>query len=208
MRKSMRLVGFGKGRRWRRSPALGAGLAGPLLLLVSGCGHSAPAKHATTSPARSSSVSVCLPEARDAVAHFLALPSGGVALAASTGNNAYPQCSFGARTAAGPRVQVIANVDNGPQPYFVLERTAIEAGQQFTTARMIAAPQSVTGLGIEADWFPAETQLMTTDGVRLITISISWPHATEARKRALAELLARTYLRNVKGEQLLAKGFP
>jgi hypothetical protein len=111
------------------------------------------------------------------------------------------------RRASG-RVAATANVNTGPQPYFVLERTAIEAAQQFTATRMIAAPQAVSRLGIEADWFPAETQLMTTDGVRLITVSVSWRGATQARKRALAVALARTYLRHPGGPASSARGYP
>jgi hypothetical protein len=142
------------------------------------------------------------------MARFLGAPAGSIALAPSTGNNAMPQCSFRARVGASGRVEATANVNTGPQPYFVLERTAVEAAQQFTATRMIAAPQAVSRLGIEADWFPAETQLMTTDGARLITVSISWRGATRARKRALAVALARTYLRHPKGQASRAKGYP
>jgi hypothetical protein len=142
------------------------------------------------------------------MARFLDLPSGSIALAASTGTNAMPQCLYGARVKGNRRVDATANVDTAPQAYFVLERTAIEAAQQFTASRMIAAPQAVTGLGIEADWFPAETQLMATDGIRLITVSVSWRGATQARDRALAEALTRTYLRHSKKGASLAKGYP
>lgn len=206
MGKSLRVVASCSRRR---SAIRGAGAATALVLLVSACGQSSGAKHTTTGgPARPLRISVCLRVARDAVGRVFAVPPGGVATSTSVGNNGYPQCTFTARLPQGTHAQVIANDDNGPQPYFVLERTAIEEGQQFTGKRMIAAPVAVTGLGIEADWFPAETQLMTTDGVQLVTVTVSWPYATEARKRAVAELLARTYLKNVKGAQLLAKGYP
>jgi hypothetical protein len=141
------------------------------------------------------------------MARFLTVAPNRIALAASTGNNSMPQCSFRARVAGKARVDATANVDNGAQPYFVLERAAIEAAQQFTVSRMIAAPQAVTGLGIEADWFPAETQLMATDGIRLITVSVSWRGSPQARQRALAEALARTYLSHPK-RRSLAKGYP
>ncbi len=77
----------------------------------------------------------------------------------------------------------------------------------FTVSRMIAAPQAVTGLGIEADWFPAETQLMATDGIRLITVSVTSQRGAHGRRRALAEALARTYLRHPKGAAR-ANGYP
>jgi hypothetical protein len=88
----------------------------------------------------------------------------------------------------------------------VLERTALEASQQFTAVRLVAPPQAVPRLGLEADWFPAETQLMATDGIRLITVSVKWSHST--RKRALAVALARTYLKRSKKGVSLAKGYP
>jgi hypothetical protein len=204
MGKSMKMGTLRKHRCAWGSACLGA----TTVLAVSACGQSSADKHTSSSSARPSGISVCLPVARDAVGRFLSVPPNSVANAASVGNNSYPQCTFTARVGQGTHVQVIANDDNGPQPYFVLERTAVEAGQQFTVNRMIAAPVAVTGLGIEADWFPAETQLMATDGVQLISVTVNWPHATEARKRALAELLTRTYLKNVKGAQLVAKGYP
>jgi hypothetical protein len=141
------------------------------------------------------------------MARFLAVAPSRIALSRSTGSNSMPQCSFGVRVAGSSRVQATANVDSGPQPYFVLERAAIEAAQMFTVSRMIAAPQAVTGLGIEADWFPAETQLMVTDGIRLITVSVTWHRGAHGRRRALAEALARTYLRQPRGA-LGAKGYP
>ena len=190
------------------NPRKSACLAAATAVAVSACGQASADKHTTSTPARPKGVSVCLPVARDAMGHFLALPSSSVAVRASTGNNGYPQCTFDAHLAQGTHVQVVANDDNGPQPYFVLERTQIEEGQQFTAQRMIAVPQPVTGLGLDAYWFPAEKKVMTTDGVQLIAVTVSWPHSAEARKRALAELLARTYLKNVKGAQLLAKGYP
>ncbi|MHB8690182.1 MAG: hypothetical protein ACYDHH_02955 [Solirubrobacteraceae bacterium] len=52
--------------------------------------------------------------------------------AASTGNNAMAQCSLTTRLASGKRVAVLANVNTGASPYFVLERTIVEANQQFT----------------------------------------------------------------------------
>lgn len=58
--------------------------------------------------------------------------------------------------------------------------------------RTAAPPQAVPGMGLDADWFADHTELMTTDGVRLTSVNVHWPGATEARARALAEVLART----------------
>jgi hypothetical protein len=189
---------------FRRPATACACLAG---LLGGGCGHSAPAKEpAARGHTASASHTECLTTPRDAIARFLKLSPGSIALAASTGNNDMPQCSFSARVARKRRVDATVNVNSGAQPYFVLERTAIEAAQQFGAVRLIAAPQAVTGLGLEADWFPAETQLMTTDGIRLITVSVRWRDST--RKRVLAEALARAYLKHSKQGRSRAKGYP
>lgn len=195
---------------WRRCRGAGGAalVAAAMLLLPSGCGQTSAARHTTSSRAQPARISVCLPDARRAVARTFAVPSSAVAVAAAVGNNAYPQCTFGVSLAHGAHVQVVANADNGPQPYFVLERTEVEETQQFTAQRMIAAPTPVSGLGLDAWWFPAEPKLMTTDGVQLITITVNWAHATQARKRALAEMLARLYLKDLKGAQVLAKGHP
>jgi hypothetical protein len=140
------------------------------------------------------------------MARLLKLSPDRIVVAAGTGNNGMPQCSYSAQVAGHKRVEATANVDTGPQPYFILERTAIEASQQFAPTRLSPAPQAVTRLGIEADWFPAETQLMATDGIRLITVSVSWRDSS--RKRALAEALTRPYLKRSKKGVALAKGYP
>jgi hypothetical protein len=165
--------------------------------------------HSTGSEsAKQRAAALCPPEAQQAMARFLSVPASGIALSTSTGNNAMPQCTFKAGGAAKRPIVLIANVDSGPQPYFVLERTAVEATQQFTATRMIAAPQDVSGLGLDADWFPAETQLMATDGHRLITVSVSWHGASQARKRVIAEAVTRPYLRSHKRSASTTKGAP
>jgi hypothetical protein len=164
-------------------------------VVLAGCGHSAPAKHAATP---------CIPAARAAAAGFLGVPASSISTTVSAGNNTYPQCAFRAVT-GGTRVSAVANVDTGPQPYFILERTAIEAAQVFTANRLYPAPIPIN-LGIEADWFPATRQLMVTDGVRLISVTIGWGGVAQLRRRRLAIAIGRTYLRAPR--KSAAKGFP
>ena len=104
-----------------------------------------------------------------------------------------PECTFTVDVADKP-VRLIADISNAPSPYFVLERTAVEASQIFTTTPLIKPPQNVTGLGLDADWFFAEQHLMTTDGRRLVTVTVTWPQATTPRKIAIADAVARSYL--------------
>lgn len=91
---------------------------------------------------------------------------------------------------------VVAQLDSAPQAFARLEREAVETGQNVIWRHLgpAAYPQDVPHLGLDADWFPTEAKVMTTDGLRLITVSINWPAANAARRRGVAELVARTYL--------------
>jgi len=175
--------------------------------LICGCGHGAPAKGADRG---SRPAGACAAAALSAMARTLAVGASSVATASSTGSNVMPQCAFSARPRHGKRVEVTVNVDNGPQPYFVLERTIVEASQIFSGQRLSPAPQAVPGLGLEAAWFPAETHLMATDGSRLITTTIDWPGAPQQRQITIARAMTAPYLRTPRGEaaQKLAKGYP
>jgi hypothetical protein len=115
-----------------------------------------------------------------------------------------PQCTFTARD----HVSLTVNIYTGPQPYFLLERTAVETGQMLVPTHAAPPPQTVTGLGIDAYWFPDRNQLMSTDGVRLITASVSWAGASLARQLALATALSRMYLTVPRRSNGLAKGYP
>src|SRR5438270_13423160 len=83
---------------------------------------------------------VCVPSARPTFASHLQLPASAVSQAVSRGNNGMPQCVLTARRPGERPVQVTVNLDNGPQPFFRLERAAVEASQQFGTERLYAAP--------------------------------------------------------------------
>lgn len=101
---------------------------------------------------------------------------------------------------------ITANEYSGPQPYFILERTEIEASQVFTPTRLSPAPQTVMHLGLEAAWFPATQALMATDAIRLIDITFRWPGGSQAQQRRLGIALARPYLKSSKQGEKLAKG--
>jgi hypothetical protein len=108
------------------------------------------------------------------IAQLLATSSGSIKATATTGCNAIPECDFAVRSADGRRVFVVANIDASGQAYQRLERTAVEAGQQFGAVRTFTPLQNVPGLGLDADWFPDHTKLMTTDGVRLLSVPVDW----------------------------------
>jgi hypothetical protein len=132
---------------------------------------------------------VCAPAARAEIARVAGVAGARVALRRGESSQATPECRFRAGA-----VRVTVDVDGFPQPYFRLERTAIEDEQQFGTVRLEAAPQAITGVGIEAYWFPTEQKVMVTEGRRLITVLVAWPGAWSRRRETLAKAIARRYL--------------
>jgi hypothetical protein len=102
-------------------------------------------------------------------------------------------------------VRVTVEVDTAPQAFAVLERT-VEEAVQIWPHRFQAPPEHIDGLGIDADWFPEEQHLMTTDAVRLITATINWPRGTHGRKVALAVAAARAYLGPLQWKKALPIG--
>ena len=90
-------------------------------------------------------------------------------------------------------VRVTVQDNNGPDAYAVMERTVDEA-VQIWPVRFQSPPQHLDGLGLDADWFPEEQHLMTTDAVRLITATVVWPHGSRNQKVKLAVAAARPYL--------------
>lgn len=124
---------------------------------------------------------------------MLGVSTGLVRSTATTGNNSFPECHFAA-TSAGRRVTVIVNVDSSPQPYFRLERTIVEDGQQFGVQRNFSPPQTVSHLGLDAAWVPDQRLLLTTDGKALISVTIGWRGAGPGRRVALAKAAAQAYL--------------
>jgi hypothetical protein len=182
------------------TPARRARAGGALALILAatalaGCGGSnvlqssaSTEASSTTATHASSKPVVCAPAARAALAHALSMTSAGVTERAGTSNEATPQCTFRAG-----KVEVVAIVDSAPQPYFRLERTVVEATQQFSSAPL-PMPVHIGGLGLDADWFPQPKQLETTDGRRLITVGVVWHGVPTKLRVALAKVIARTYL--------------
>jgi hypothetical protein len=131
----------------------------------------------------------CTEKTLRAVSRALAVSPKLVKARAGVGGNGSPQCRY----AAG-RDAVVVNLDAGAQPYFRLERTAVEASQQFGLVRAVAAPLNVTGVGLDAWWYPDEDQFETTDGVRLIMVRVTAPGVSKARREAIGKAAGRSAL--------------
>lgn len=184
------------------------------LLLVGGCGGSRAHRSETrptvprASIAHTAASTPCAARSRNAVARFLALAPASVSVAPGTGNNGMPQCTFTAHPAHASTVSTTANIYNGPQPFAILDRTVTEKSQLFGPKRLVPAPIAISNLGVEADWFPDLGQLMSTDTVHLITVTMHWAGAPTRRQIGLAEALTRTYLKKLTPQEIdkLAKG--
>lgn len=131
----------------------------------------------------------CQPRARAAVARFAGVRAGAVRAVYSVGDNSYPQCTYTAR-----RAQAVVNVYTGPQAYFLLERTQVEAAQNFSSAHTALTVDHVSGIGQDAYWFPSESLFMTTDGRHLLRVTVSWPGVSGTRLQAFAVAAARPYV--------------
>ncbi len=174
-----------------RSSSVAAGLVAVLLapaLLVAGCGSSGPARPL-----------VCKLKAQQALARKLGISSSAIHYARSVGGNGMPQCAFTAR-ANGHRVLVMVNDDDGPQAYFRLLRTVDEATQLFGPAPPgFRPPQGLSGLGPFASWFPDRHQLMATNNVDLLTVTVTWPGAGRNSEVGVARSAVVPYLAHPHG---------
>ena len=133
---------------------------------------------------------MCTANGRAAFAHGVGVSPGSVRERRTVARSGAAECVFSAR-----RVVVSVSVSGAPDAYAVLERQAIEQAQIFGAKRFTPAPVLITGLGADAYWFPAQQQVMTTDGLNLIAVTIAhWPHARTRRRRVLGTSLARPYL--------------
>ena len=168
-------------------------------LPIVGCGSAGAPSHTSTTHAATHATrmaaapSVCTPRARPAIAGVEHLSPRALSTRAAKAGSGYPECVFTLRMRGRRVVRVTVQVDTAPDAYAVLERTVDEA-VQIWPVRFQSPPQHIDRLGIDADWFPEEQHLMTTDAVRLITATVAWPRGTRAQKVALAVAAARPYL--------------
>lgn len=160
----------------------------PSMALV-GCGASSSSSSTSKKAAAPPKPPVCAPAASTVIARYAKVPSTLLTARAATGNNSEPECHFRA-----PGLFLVVNVDSSPQPYQRLERTVCEDSQQFGTVRNFSPPVNVPKLGLVAAWVPDQSELLTTEGRNLLTITVAWRGEKQARKIKLATLVARRYL--------------
>jgi hypothetical protein len=138
-------------------------------------------------------VAICAPKAQADVAYELDV--GSVTARPSVGTNGMQQCTFTAQLKAA-RVSTTVNLDDGPQVPFRLERTVVEATQLFGPAPPgWHAPIGLSGLGAYASWFTNDDKLLASNGVDLITVSVTWPHESRAGMIKLARAAIEQYMK-------------
>ena len=92
--------------------------------------------------------------------------------------------------------EAIVLLDSAPQSYTRMEREQVEFWQnvEWSHKSARAAPRPVTSLGLGGYWFPLQSRLLTTDGVRLVTIKVRAPSIGPSERKDVALRLARIYL--------------
>jgi hypothetical protein len=133
----------------------------------------------------------CSAAARAAIAGAARVAQPLVTAGAFLAPSGAPSCRF--RVGPGP-IGVVASIDGAPQAYARLERTVVEYGQNVIWSHRGPAPypRHIAGLGLDADWLPADARLLTTDGTRLVDITVTGAGVATARR--VAEALARRYV--------------
>jgi hypothetical protein len=190
-----------------RLPVAGA-LCCVLCLAACGSSSSSTSKAAHKSPAAESiSIPVCYGASKDAMAGFLGVQATKITTAEKTGTTGNPECTYTTGTGRH-EIKLLADDYKGSQPYFILDRTAEEAAQVFVPTRQVAAPVVSTAIGLLTVWFPAREQLMATDGLKLITTTVTWKGVTQKDRLALAEAFTKPYIKVTKQGRAAAKLFP
>jgi len=161
-------------------------------LALAGCGssashHAPPRKRtiATTLPGP------CSPLARTALANALHLSSSAISPRPFTPPSGLAACRFTA-----PHLNVVATLDSAPQAYQRFNRTTVEYEQNVVWAHLGAKASlvNIPHLGLDAYWVPPQREVITTDGIRLITVTVTTVPANTRQPQAVAARLARIYL--------------
>jgi hypothetical protein len=185
-----------------------AALSCVLCLAACGSSSSSASQTAQKSPAAESiSIPVCYDAAKDAMAGFLGVQAQQITTAEKTGTTGDPECTY-ATGVGRHEIKLLADDYTGSQPFFILDRTAEEAAQVFVPTRTVAPPLAINHIGLLAFWFPAREQLMATDGLKLITTTVTWKGVSQKHRLALAEAFIKPYIKITKQGRAAAKLFP
>ena len=170
-----------------------------------GCGSSSSGPHEASAPTAAAPTAVTtVGGSQDQAAHpHLARACSRRALGILAGYGSVRPASYIAPSGdrgchfegSGGNPDAIVELDSAPQAYVRMEREQVEYWQnvEWSHRAARAAPRPVGHLGLGAYWFPAQGRLLSTDGVRMVTVKVHSPSASAERK-SLAVRLSRVYL--------------
>jgi hypothetical protein len=160
------------------------------VLALSGCGGSSD--HARTRLRTTAALpGPCSPLARTALANALRISPSAVTARPFTPPSGVAACRFAARG-----LDIVATLDSAPQVYYRFERTTVEYAQNVVWGHLGVGAElvDIPHIGLDADWIPPHHELITTDGVRLITVTVVSVRPRSKPSRTVAAAIARTYL--------------
>jgi hypothetical protein len=176
-----------------------------LAAVFAGCGSSSSGTHESSGPAtttadvtsmgrapgmasRAHLAPPCSARARRTLARY-----GSVQATRYTAPSGDRGCHLEVR-GGGP--DVIVELDSAPQAYVRMEREQVEYWQnvEWSDKPARAAPRPVGHLGLGAYWFPLEGRLLSTDGVRIVSVKVRSGIASPSARKSLAVRLNRSYL--------------
>ena len=158
---------------------------------VTCCGGSPAARRSAAAPApppAQPAIAPCVPAARDAVAS-----AAGAGAVTSLTTGVAPGEATCVYRGSGLRVHV--HIDANPQAAVRFDRAVVERDQVAVWShRPGHAPRLLKRLGQGADWFPADRELLTTDGRRLVSVLLVRPPHRRGAALRLARRVARATL--------------
>jgi hypothetical protein len=126
---------------------------------LAGCGEAS-----TVAPPRAAG------PCRDAARRAVARAAG---VAAATARSSGPEAGLATCVYDAAATRVRVRVDGNPQAAVRFDRAVVERDQNsLWSHKRSQAPRLLGGIGQGADWFPADRELLATDGRRLITVTL------------------------------------
>jgi len=159
---------------------------------IASCGGSPAAPRSAPAPAPppppQQAIAPCIPAARAAIASA----AGGAAVTTRVIGVAPGEATCVYR---GGRLRVHVHVDANPQAAVRFNRAVVERDQvALWSHRPAHAPRLLQRLGQGADWFPAERELLATDGRRIMSVLLVRAPRDRSSALALARRVARATL--------------
>lgn len=171
-----------------------AATATVVALTAAGCGgsgSSGPRAHAAAHLG-----GACTARGLARVAAASGVAAGAITTRHFTETDGSAACRFAASRAGGGPLSLTVDVDSAPQALGHLDREVEEYSQGVIWFHLgkRAIPQTIMHLGLTADWFPSKRELVTTDGVRIVNVTVTACPRRNGSGEGLAMAVARRYL--------------